>query len=165
MSRWRDVKKGKIEQKQKKDKQVQENPNCCDALLMDRFKAFTTDTFMIMMPLIYLVFYFVMGSREEFAQDKMIGWIYIIIPHFIIVVSFWYFKAQSPGLKAYELSLVNSVTGKKPSLSALINRYVFTTLSIALILPIFLPYISKEKKTLQDIVSNTCIKNTPNENI
>jgi uncharacterized RDD family membrane protein YckC len=133
------------------------------ANLMDRFKAFVTDTFMILMPLMYVVFYFVMGSREEFAQDKISGWLDIMLPHFIITVSFWYFKAQTPGLKAYELKIADNETQEKPTLVSLINRYVFTTLSILTILPLFIPFFNKNKKTLQDIVSNTYIKNSPNE--
>ena len=165
MSRWRDIKKGKIEQNPKKDKTVQDKPSFCDASLTNRMKAFITDSFMVMMPLMYLVSYVVIGSLEEFAQNKMLGWLYILIPHFIITVGFWYFKAQTPGLKAYELSIVDSSTGEKASLSALINRYIFTTLAMILILPLFVPYLNKQKKTIQDIITNTCIKNTPNETI
>ena len=165
MSRWRDIKKGKIEQSPKKGKKVQSESSFCDATLTNRMKAFITDTFMVMMPLMYLVSYVVIGSLEEFAQNKLLGWMYIILPHFIITVSFWYFKAQTPGLKAYELSIVNSDTGEKASLSALINRYIFTTIAMILILPLFVPFLTKNKKTIQDIITNTCIKNTPNDNL
>ncbi|MCK5293011.1 MAG: RDD family protein [Arcobacteraceae bacterium] len=165
MSRWRDIKKGKIEQNPKKDKKIQKEPSFCDSTLTNRMKAFITDSFMVMMPLMYLVSYIVIGSLEEFSQNKLMGWLYILIPHFAITVSFWYFKAQTPGLKAYELSIVNSTTGGKPSVFALINRYIFTTISMMLILPLFVPYLNKEKKTLQDIVSSTCIKNTSNETL
>jgi uncharacterized RDD family membrane protein YckC len=163
MGRWRDIKKGKIDKKIKKDKTILKEPSFCDSTLINRMKAFITDTFMIMMPLMYLISYIIIGSLEEFSQNKMLGWLYILIPHFIITVSFWYFKAQTPGLKAYELSIIDSNTGEKASLMALINRYIFTTFAMVLILPLFVPYLTKNKKTIQDIVSNTCIKNTQNE--
>lgn len=134
-----------------------------DASLMMRFKAFLTDTFMITMPLIYISFYFIMGSREEFEEDKIIGWIYIIIPHFILIISLWFFKQQTPGLKAYELSVVDDITFKKPSLVSLINRYIQTFISIIFVFPLFLPYFRKDRKTLQDLISRTCIKITPNK--
>ena len=110
MARWRDIKKGKIDNN-KPFIDEKEN-NLCDAPLMARFKAFITDSFMLLMPLMYIVFYFVMGSREAFAEDKFYGWLYIFIPHLIIVVSFWYFKAQTPGMKAYEIAIIDTKIAK-----------------------------------------------------
>lgn len=161
MARWRDIKKGKIDKSH--NTQKTEEKNLCDAPLMARFKAFITDSFMLLMPLMYIVFYFVMGSREDFAADKFHGWLYIFIPHFIIVVSFWYFKAQTPGMKAYEIGLVNTQSCTKPLLFRLFNRYIFMTLSIILVIPLFVPYLNKKRKTLWDYLSGTCVKNTPNE--
>jgi len=167
MARWRDVKNGKVEQKPKEKKvNVQEvDSSFCNATLTSRAKAFITDSFMILMPLMYLISYVVIGSLQEFSENKLLGWAYIIIPHFVITVGFWYFKSQTPGLKAYELSLIDCNTGEKPSLYALINRYIFTTLAMILVLPLFIPYLNKKKKTIQDLLSNTCIKNTPNEEL
>jgi len=115
---------------------------------------------MITMPLMYIVFYFVMGSREEFALNKILGWSYIFIPHFIIIFSLWFFKQQTPGLKAYDLSIVDTYTGKKPSAVSLINRYIQTFVSTLLVIPMILPFINKNKKTFQDLLSGTCIINT-----
>jgi uncharacterized RDD family membrane protein YckC len=166
MSRWRDVKKSKVEKKSIKETKIQEeNTPLCNATLTNRAKAFITDSFMVMMPLMYLVSYLVIGSLEEFAQNKLLGWVYILIPHFIITVSFWYFKAQTPGLKAYELSVIDVYSGEKASLYSLINRYIFTTLGMILILPMLVPYFNKKKKTIQDILSGTCVKITPNEEL
>jgi uncharacterized RDD family membrane protein YckC len=166
MARWRDIKQGKVDNsiKQKKSKTKDTIlSNCCNTPLINRFKAFTTDTFMVMMPLMYIVFYIVLGSREEFAKNMLLGWSYILIPHFVIMIFFWYKKQQTPGLKAYELAIVNSSTCKEASLTALINRYIWTSLSMMFILPLFIPYFRKDKKTLQDIISNTCIINKPNQ--
>jgi len=111
----------------------------------------------------YIVFYFVMGSREEFALHKATGWMLIILPHLIAILAFWYFKQQTPGLKAYELTLVDSYTGEKPSFISLINRYFQTAIATIFILPLLLPYIRKDRRTLQDVMSGTCIQNTPND--
>ena len=162
MARWRDTKQGKIKQSTKKDATLISSSNC-SAALMPRFKAFLTDTFMITMPLMYIIFYFVFGSREEFAMHKAMGWFYIFAPHFSIILTLWLLKQQTPGLKAYDLKLVNSKTGEVPSLLALINRYVHTTICIALIIPLFLPFFNKRKRTLQDIMSGTCIKQLSTE--
>jgi len=166
MARWRDVKAGKTEPTSKKETKVQkEDTSLCNAPLTTRAKAFITDTFMVLMPLMYLVSYVVIGSLQEFSDNKLLGWLYIIIPHFVIVISFWHFKAQTPGLKAYELSLVDSTTGEKPSFYSLINRYIFTTLGFIIFPLLLTPYLNKKKKTIQDLLSGTCIKITPNETI
>lgn len=163
MARWRDVRKGKIEKPQ--DLQNTTEKNICDAPLMAGFKAFVTDSFMLMMPLMYIIFYFVMGSREAFAADKLHGWLYIFIPHLIIVVSFWYFKAQTPGMKAYEIAIVNTQSCEKPFVFQFVTRYMFITISILLILPLFVPYLNKRRRTLWDILSGTCVKNLPNDTL
>ena len=163
MARWRDVKKGKIEKHNHSQNATEKN--ICDATLMARFKAFITDSFMLLMPLMYIVFYFVMGSREAFAEEKLHGWLYIFIPHLIIVVSFWYFKAQTPGMKAYEIAIINTQSCKKPFAFRFVSRYIFMTLSIFLILPLFVPFLNKKRRTLWDILSGTCVKILPNETL
>ena len=164
MARWRDVKKGKVEVKEKK--QSLKKPPCfCNAPLLLRFKAFITDTFMLFMPIIYIVFYIVMGSREEFADDKMMGWLYIFIPHMIITIAFLFKKGQTPGLKAYEGTLVDKKTGKKAKLIWIISRYFITTIVVMLPILWLVPYFNKKRLTLQDLLSQTCIKYTPNESI
>jgi len=160
MSRWRDVKHGKT--KITDNRLKKQKLNFCNATLVSRFKAFVTDAFMILMPLMYLVFYVILGSGDEFSHNKILGWTYIFIPHFIIMLSFWYIKGQSPGLKAYELSIVNSNTGLRPTLISLIIRYLITTISLIFIFPFFIVFLHPNKKTLHDIISNTCIKITPN---
>lgn len=156
MTRWRDIKKGKIQAPKKNDSSEKIIRN---TLLTVRFKAFITDSFMLLIPLMYIVFYFIMGSRENFAEDKISGWLYIFIPHFIIVISFWHFKAQTPGMKAYEIELVNDIQiDKKPSVLQLFIRYISMTFFMFLVIPIFYPYFNKNNKTLWDICSKTYIK-------
>lgn len=161
MARWRDVKKV---QRTQQDKKTLKDSSCfCDASLLSRFKAFVTDAFMLLMPLMYLVFYIIMGSREEFADDRMMGWIYIFVPHMLITVGLWFIKGQTPGLKAYEGTIVDKHTGNRPLLIWLVNRYLLT--AIVIIIPLFwlVPFLNKRRLTLQDLLSGTCIKYTPNE--
>jgi len=166
MSRWRDVKQGKVEeQKQKVVKTIKEKLVLRNASLILRFKAFLTDTFMLTMPLMYIVTYVVLGSLEDFSSQKMLGWLYIMLPHLIIVLALWYFKRQTPGMKAYDLYIVDSNTGKKPSVASLINRYIFTTLSIVLFFTMFIPFLNKSRRTLQDFVSGTIIQEIQNTNL
>ena len=163
MARWRNVKNGKLLSSNKTQAAIENNN--CNALLIPRFKAFITDSFMLFMPLVYIVFYFIMGSREAFADDKISGWVYILVPHFVSIVAFWYFKSQTPGMKAYEIGLIDAKTSKTPTLIQLCVRYFAMTLSVLLILPLLIPYFNKNKKTLWDYASQTCMKHLPNESI
>ena len=148
MSRWRDVKQKKVDKK----KLI----NFVIPSLSERIKAFITDTFMILMPLMYVVFYLIMGSREEFEKHMLNGWLYIFVPHFILTVSFWFFSSQTPGYKAYDIEIV-SYDSKKPSIAQLVFRYLFFTLSLFSIFGLFLATIRTDKKNLHDILSRTML--------
>lgn len=104
--RWRDVKQGKVEPKEEKVKLAPSNIPPI-ASIPDRMKAFITDSFMLLMPLMYFVFYIIMGSREEFAENMAAGWAYIFIPHFIIVMHFFgNSKAKHQDIKTTTLSFL-----------------------------------------------------------
>ena len=150
--RWRDTKKGKFKQKEKKEYIPRISP------VINRIKAFLTDSFMIFMPITYAVFYLIIGSREEFRDHMLLGWAYIMIPHFFITNAFLFFRAQTPGCKAYDIKLTND-KGNKPSLFSLIARYIIFTISI-IIPPFFLiMFFTKEKLGAHDILSGTIPQN------
>ncbi len=153
--RWRDIKKGKKAQKRKEKKSEIDKKF---ASIPDRVKAFITDSFMILMPIIYIVIYLVMGSREEFRDNMLSGWIYIIIPHFLITILFWRLKGQTPGMKAYDLELVEIISLKRASLIGCILRYFLTTLSLITIFPLLIAFFRKDKRTLHDLLSGSYIK-------
>jgi len=148
MSRWRDVRHNKILPKEKKPLSFVISPPA------NRIKAFITDSFMLLMPILYLIFYVVMGSREEFAKHMLLGWIYILVPHFLIIIGFWYFKSQTPGYKAYDIKLVNNDLNK-PTIIQLVIRYFTFLLSLLLVGSLFFAIFRKDKKALHDILSGT----------
>ncbi len=152
MARWRDIKRGKISKKVKEIKL----PPFTISPVVNRIKAFITDTFMLLMPLMYIVFYLVMGSREEFEEHMLLGWIYIFVPHFFIVITFWFFKSQTPGYKAYEIKLVDNKL-QRPSLFKLVVRYFAFVLSTLLVGGLFLAIARKDKRTLHDLISGTML--------
>jgi len=152
MSRWRDIKQGKVTQKEVKPKPL----NFTIAPPVNRVKAFITDTFMLLMPLLYIVFYLVMGSREEFAEHMLAGWVYVFAPHFFIIMGFWLFKGQTPGYKAYGIKLVDTNL-QKPTLFQLVVRYFTFALSVFLVAGLFLAIARKDKKTLHDLMSGTML--------
>lgn len=150
MQRWRDVKHKKPIKKGFKPK----SPILKASASVVRVKAFVIDTFLILMPLVYAVFYLAMGSREEFESQMLLGWIYLLIPHLSIITLFWFFKSQTPGYKAYDIKLVSNNL-QKPKLFQLIVRYVAFIFSFLSIMGLVLAVIRRDNRALHDIISGT----------
>ncbi|WP_201352153.1 RDD family protein [Hydrogenimonas urashimensis] len=159
MGRWRKVKQGKVEnpvsKKSEKSGAKKEETACAPVFL--RLKAFLTDTFMIVMPILYIVIYLVMGSREGFREHIGEGWLIILAAHSIAVIAFWAIAGQTPGMRAYDLLLVDPQTNQKPGIVKLVLRYVMMQTAIFSILGLFLPFFLKSREALHDLVSGTCI--------
>ncbi len=149
MPRWREVKHKKIKKEQTKE-------IIKYAKISDRLKAFLTDTFMITMPILYIVIYLIMGSREEFRAHMAKGWLYIVVFHYISVMLLWIFKAQTPGMKAYGIKIVSKNLKKISFLQATI-RYFLMPISILSIVGVLIAFFRKDRQTLHDLLSFTLL--------
>jgi uncharacterized RDD family membrane protein YckC len=127
----------------------------------DKAKAFITDSFMLLMPIMYIVFYLVMGGREAFSEHRMLGWIYILVPLVIVQTLFLAKTAQTPGYRAYNLILIDESTGKKPSLFITLFRNICAILSFFSIIGWVMMFFRKDAKTLHDLLSNTAVIRKP----
>ena len=156
MARWRDTKNNRSKEEEhtsiKEEKiQVESSP------LSSRLRAFLTDTFLITTPIFYVVIYLIMGSGEAFSEDRIKGWGIILIVHLLIIIFFWFVKGQTPGLKAYSLKVVDSMSKNRISLVQSLIRYTATLFAVVSFFLLFLPFIRKDKKTFQDLLSNSII--------
>ena len=158
MAKWRDVKNNRV-QVEKPIKTNIKSPKSDLASLSSRLKAFLTDTFLITTPILYVVIYLIMGSGEEFAQNRALGWGIIFAVHASIILIFWLKNGQTPGLKAYEIKLVDAISKQRVSTIQVLIRYVATLVSVISIFLLFIPFFNKDKKTFQDLFSNTIIIN------
>jgi len=158
MSKWRDVKQNRVKEKKSIDSKIK-SPKSDLASLGLRLKAFLTDTFLITTPILYIVIYLIMGSGEEFAQNRTLGWGIIFSVHALIILIFWLKNGQTPGLRAYEIKLVDTNTRQRVSVVQVLIRYITTLFAVISIFLLFLPFFNKDKKTIQDIFSNTIIIN------
>ena len=158
MPKWRDVKQNRAQQEKKVDS-IKESSKNDSASIPLRLKAFLTDTFLITTPILYIVIYLIMGSGAEFAQNRTMGWAIIIVVHTTIILIFWLKNGQTPGLRAYELKLVDNVTKQRVSVIQVIVRYLATFFALVSIFLLFIPFFNKDKKSFQDILSNTIIIN------
>ncbi|MCT7553293.1 MULTISPECIES: RDD family protein [Arcobacteraceae] len=153
MAKWRDV-------KHKKNSSL-ENTTTEDSLIIcasipSRIKAFIVDMFMIMMPLAYFTTYIFMDGKDDFQGSQEARWT-LSLTYGLIIIIFWIAKGQTPGLKAYSLKLLNEKTKEKISLPKAILRYIAFLFSSMTILLAFLPFLRKDKKTFQDLVSGTIV--------
>ena len=159
--RFRDIKKGRVVEQS--NKQTKEKHSTIHASKGLRFKSFVTDSFMLVMPLMYITFYVVFGTREGFAEHKILGWLYILIPLVVIQIIFMTVSGQTPGMRAYNITLIDMATGKKPVFGVIIYRQMLSLLS----LPIFgwvLMFMRKDGRTLHELLSRTTLTPTPPKN-
>ena len=154
MARWRDVKKGKIEQQKEKISNEEIFNQSCSPLF--RFKAFVTDMFMIMMPIMYITTYIILDGKDSFQSNEIARWATMII-YGIITVIFWVKKGQTPGFKAYDLMIIDDNTKKTLTLPIAIARYILFIISAVTIVGYLLPFFRKDKKTLQDLLMQTSV--------
>ena len=155
--RFRDVKQGKVQKESPKVKPETVNENYASAGM--KIKAFLTDAFMLLMPIMYVVFYLIMEGREGFAEHKLLGWFYILIPLVIVQTIFMVKTGQTPGYRAYNITLIDEHTKEKPSLFIILFRNLAAVLSFFTILGWMLMFFRKDNKTLHDLLSATAVIN------
>ncbi len=156
MARWRDVKKGKVTPQVTKNKQQGPTLQGLCVSPLTRVKAFITDMFMIMMPIMYITTYIIMDGKDDFQASDMAHWVTMAI-YGAIIVSFWVFKGQTPGFKAYSIILLDDKTGEKLGWLKATLRYGAFIISAVSILGFLLPFFRDDKKTFQDLLMQTSV--------
>ncbi len=155
--RFRAVKQGKVQKESPKVKPETTNENYASVGL--KIKAFLTDAFMLLMPIMYVVFYLIMDGREGFAEHRLLGWVYILLPLVIVQTIFMVKTGQTPGYRAYNITLIDEHTKEKPSLFIILFRNLAAVLSFFTIFGWLLMFFRKDNKTLHDLLSSTAVVN------
>jgi uncharacterized RDD family membrane protein YckC len=156
--RFRDIKQSNPAKDQKSAPDIkQPDMRYPYASIGNKIKAFITDSFMLLMPIMYIVFYLVMGSREAFGENRLLGWLYILVPLVIVQTLFLARTAQTPGYRAYNLILIDEGTGEKPSFFIILFRNLCAILSFFSIVGWLMMFFRKDHKTLHDLLSNTAV--------
>jgi len=155
--RFRDIKQGKVTTKKQKNQPLKGGKSWEYATVSDKLKAFLTDSFMLLMPIMYIVFYLVMDGREGFAAHKALGWLYILVPLVIVQTIFMVKTGQTPGYRAYNIEVIDDSTGKHPSPFLILFRNLSAILSMATIFGWMLMFFRKDNKNLHDFLSGTAI--------
>lgn len=156
--RFRDIKQGKNVVKKEKEKSAIDTNNYAPVRM--KIKAFLTDAFMLVMPIMYVVFYLIMDGREGFAEHKLLGWVYILLPLVVVQTIFMYISGQTPGYRAYNITLIDEKTKMKPTLFIILFRNLSAILSLFTIFGWALMFFRKDNKTLHDLLSATAVVTT-----
>jgi len=151
--RFRDLKQGRKTETKEKEKKVQLSGF---ARKGDIFKAILTDSFMLWMPIMYIVFYLVFGGREGFAANKILGWIYILVPLALVEVGFLLKSGQTPGMRAYKLKLIFLPTGEKPPVTTMLLRQLLAKVTF-LIFGWIILFFRKDGRNLHDLIAGTAL--------
>jgi len=161
--RFRDVKQGRVSQPPEKQHKRNKNKHY-RATLRNRIKAATTDGFMLVMPLMYIVFYAVFGGREGFAEHMLLGWIYILLPLVIVQIVFMSRskQGQTPGMRAYDLALVDIKTNQKPDTGLIIYRQMLSLFSLVSFGWMTM-FFRKDRRTLHDLLAGTTLNQLPRQ--
>lgn len=157
--RWRDVKQNRIPEPNERSENNEDHdlPRYPYAGIMDRLKAFITDSFLLSMPIFYIVIYLVMNGREGFREHMLLGWAFILVPLCIVVVTFYFVSGQTPGLKAYDLKVIDVQTGEKPGLLPSLLRFLFFNIIFFTFFGLFVPFFRKDKRGIHDLLSGTAV--------
>jgi len=146
--RFRDIKK------QSKHKQKTPVQNTHYAIYVDKIKAFIIDTFMIYIPILYLITYVIMGGKDEF-QESQLAPLFAVTLYGLIYAFLISRFGQTPGKKAYNIRVVSDKDDENISFLRAFLRFLAFLFSGTIIIGLLLPLFRKDKKALHDIVCHT----------
>ena len=155
--RFRDTK----QQRETKINKV-EKPRIPFAMLGVKAKAFLTDIFMLLMPILYVSIYLIFDGLEDVSKHRLEAWAYAMIPFLVILTIFMVKdKGRTPGARSQSLKVIDFHTLEKPSVFAIVFRNF--ALLFSLFIPIFwfVPFFRKDKRMIHDFLSATCVMVDP----
>jgi uncharacterized RDD family membrane protein YckC len=156
LARWRKVKQGKIEPS-KVTKKIKQSVNIeVSTDFATRVKAFITDMFMIMMPIMYITTYIILDGKDAFQQSEIARWSGMFL-YGIISIAFWVKAGQTPGKRAYDIIIVDVQTKQKIGFAKAILRYFAFLFSAVSMIGLIVPLFRKDKKSLHDLLSGTMV--------
>ena len=117
----------------------------------EKVKALITDMFMIYAPILYVITYAIMGSKEAFLASNLAPFIGILT--YGLIYSILLFKlGQTPGKKAYEIKVVDAKTLENLSFLKAFCRFIAFLFSATILVGLITPFYRKDKKALHDIL-------------
>ena len=132
------------------------NTSIVYASFTDRIKALIIDLFMIYIPILYIITYIFMDGKDDFQASQLAPLVGVIIYGLIYSVLVSKF-GQTPGKKAYSITIVDSKTHKKIVIFRALWRFFAFLFSATTVFGLFYPLFRDDKKALHDILSGTVV--------
>lgn len=125
-----------------------------------RVGASLIDTLLLLL-IIYPVLYLVYGPSYFSSDTLIVGRIDFLLNYIfpaIVVILFWKYRSATPGKMAVKLSIVDAKTGKKPSSSQFVIRYLgYFIAAIPLFIGIIWVGIDQRKQGWHDKIAGTVV--------
>ncbi len=153
--RFRDVKQGRVSSAFPSAKSSK-RPQAVYPDKRTRSKAFITDSFMLLIPIMYIVFYLVMGGREGFRANMLLGWIDILVPLIFVQIAFIAKTGQTPGMRAYTMRVVNSRTLQPAGFGQIVLRQILAPVS-RLFFGWILMFFRADHRQPHEVISRTTL--------
>lgn len=128
------------------------------SLLIPRLKALIIDVFMIYTPILYLMTYIILGSKEALWQNQEAIFLCVLL-YGAIDSTFCALSMQTPGMKAQGLFLCRK-NQQKVSFFLSLTRFFVWLLSIGLVFGLIFPFLRKDRETFHDLLCQTKIFGT-----
>ncbi|MFA7070027.1 MAG: RDD family protein [Sulfurimonas sp.] len=137
-----------------------QKPKINYATYSSRIKAFIVDLFMIYIPLLYVITYLVMGGKDEFQASNLAPFIGVALYGFISAI-FVAKTAQTPGKRAYEIKIVDSLSGENLSFLRALCRFFMFLVSATTLFGLLIPLYRRDRKSLHDIICKSVVITAP----
>jgi uncharacterized RDD family membrane protein YckC len=148
-----------LKQQSKKNQIKKEQPKKAHlARNVDRIKAFITDMFMIYAPILYIITYVFLGSKEAFQSSTIAPFLGVSLyglAYVLLLVKL----GQTPGKKAYGIKVVDAKTGKNLTYLQAIIRFVGFLFSATIVVGLLFPFYRKDNKMLHDLLAGSVVIN------
>jgi len=151
--RFRKLKKQSKQLKPTKEKFTK---NVNYANYTDRVKALITDLFMIYIPILYIITYVILGTKEDFQTSQLAQFSGVVLYGLIYAVLLSKF-AQTPGKKAYSIKVVDAASFEQISFFRALFRFIAFLFSCTIILGLFVPFFRKDKRSMHDLLAKTSV--------
>jgi uncharacterized RDD family membrane protein YckC len=147
--KWREAKKRRVKKVEK--------PKVVYATFLSRLFAMVMDTFMIVMPITFLIgIFFGYEAIKDPNLNPTAGYIQMGLL-LVITVLFWLYSGQTPGKRAFGLHVVDAKSFEKANAFQLTIRYFGYFISTVSLIGFFLPLFRKDRRALHDIISRTAV--------
>jgi len=145
----------KQQSKQKHEKKT-ETKKATPARTVDRIKAFITDMFMIYAPILYIITYIFLGSKEEFQASDIAPFMGVTL-YGVVYILLLVKLGQTPGKKAYGIKVVDAKTGKHLGYIQALTRFIGFLFSATIVFGLLFPFYRKDNKTLHDLLAGSVV--------